>query len=138
MKEVFADSGYFIALLSRDDAHHAAASELAVTLAADRGTRLVTTDTVIAETLNGVARKGEQVRAAAATLARQFLDQQSVIVVPHTRQLLRDGVDRYAARLDKGWGLVDCVSMVVMEQRGITEALTLDHGFEQAGFRRLL
>ena len=41
-------------------------------------------------------------------------------------------------RLDKSWSLVDCASFVVMGHRGITEALTTDHHFEQAGFVRLL
>jgi len=42
------------------------------------------------------------------------------------------------SRQDKDWSLVDCASFVVMQQRGITEALTTDHHFEQAGFVRLL
>lgn len=41
-------------------------------------------------------------------------------------------------RLDKTWSLVDCASFVVMEERGLTEALTTDRHFEQAGFVRLL
>ena len=42
------------------------------------------------------------------------------------------------SRQDKEWSLVDCVSFVLMRQRGIFEALTTDHNFEQAGFVRLL
>jgi uncharacterized protein len=42
------------------------------------------------------------------------------------------------ARPDKSWSLVDCSSFVIMQQRGITSALTNDHHFEQAGFMRLL
>jgi predicted nucleic acid-binding protein len=42
------------------------------------------------------------------------------------------------SRPDKEWGLVDCASFVLMQQRGIAEALTTDHNFEQAGFIRLL
>ncbi len=41
-------------------------------------------------------------------------------------------------RPDKGWSLCDAVSIVLMQQRGFTEALTTDHHFEQAGFVRLL
>ena len=41
------------------------------------------------------------------------------------------------ARADKQWSLADAASFVVMQQRGITEALTLDKHFVQAGFVRL-
>jgi predicted nucleic acid-binding protein len=41
-------------------------------------------------------------------------------------------------RQDKEWSLVDCASFVVMQELGITEALTSDHHFEQARFVRLL
>jgi len=41
-------------------------------------------------------------------------------------------------RPDKEWSLVDCSSFVLMQQRGMIEAFTTDHHFEQAGFMRLL
>lgn len=41
-------------------------------------------------------------------------------------------------RLDKDWSLCDAVSFVLMREYGIDDALTSDHHFEQAGFRRLL
>lgn len=44
----------------------------------------------------------------------------------------------FADRPDKEWSLVDCASFVVMRRRGMSEALTTDHHFEQAGFSRLL
>jgi uncharacterized protein len=42
------------------------------------------------------------------------------------------------ARPDKAWSLVDCSSFSIMQQQNITQALTNDHHFEQAGFIRLL
>jgi predicted nucleic acid-binding protein len=53
------------------------------------------------------------------------------VVDGHGWQLLQN-------RQDKLWSMVDCVSFVVMQRRGILEALTTDHHFEQAGFVRLL
>lgn len=41
-------------------------------------------------------------------------------------------------RADKNWSLIDCSSFVVMQENKITDALTTDHHFEQAGFIRLL
>jgi uncharacterized protein len=41
-------------------------------------------------------------------------------------------------RADKAWSLVNCSSFVIMQQEKITNALTNDHHFEQAGFVRLL
>ncbi len=51
---------------------------------------------------------------------------------------LERGVDLYARRPDKAWSLTDCISFVVMADRKLTEALTGDHHFEQAGFLALL
>jgi len=44
----------------------------------------------------------------------------------------------FRQRTDKAWGLTDCISFVVMQERGISEALTADEHFEQAGFIALL
>lgn len=48
------------------------------------------------------------------------------------------GLLLYTNRRDKGWSLTDCLSFEVMGGRGIREALTGDHHFEQAGFTALL
>ena len=47
-------------------------------------------------------------------------------------------MDLYDSRNDKQWSLTDCISFVVMQDYEITDALTGDHHFEQAGFRALL
>lgn len=44
----------------------------------------------------------------------------------------------YAARQDKGWGLTDCLSFLVMWDQQIADALTTDRHFQQAGFRALM
>ncbi len=48
--------------------------------------------------------------------------------------LYEHGLDLYARPPDKAWSLTDCISSVVMTERGLTEALTGDNHFEQAGF----
>lgn len=59
-------------------------------------------------------------------------------VVPIDQALFDAGLALYGARLDKDWSLTDCISFVVMQREGITEALTGDHHFEQTGFVALL
>jgi predicted nucleic acid-binding protein len=55
-----------------------------------------------------------------------------------TKEILDDAFDLYSRRSDKEWGMTDCVSFVVMRERGLLEALTMDQHFQQAGFRALL
>jgi predicted nucleic acid-binding protein len=58
--------------------------------------------------------------------------------IPANPQLYDQGLDLYRSRPDKDWSLTDCISFTVMRQRGISEALTGDHHFEQAGFVAIL
>jgi predicted nucleic acid-binding protein len=60
------------------------------------------------------------------------------VVVPPSTELFEAGIDLYSRRPDKEWSLTDCISFVVMQERGITEALTGDYHFVQAGFSILL
>lgn len=138
MREVFADTAYFAALLSSDDSLHELALLRAEDLSTDAGALLVTTDTVLIELLSLLGGQGEGARETAAALVESLLDNAAVMVEPQTRDRVREAVGLYAARLDKGWSGVDCLSMVVMEARGITEVLTHDHHFEQGGFVLLL
>lgn len=61
-----------------------------------------------------------------------------VTIVPPTQEWFDRGIALYAKRPDKAWSLTDCISFVVMEQMGLTEALTADRHFAQAGFTVLL
>lgn len=69
---------------------------------------------------------------------RMVRTRDDVLLIPVTSELLQRGRDLFAARPDKGWSLTDCVSFVVMEEQKLTEALTTDHHFTQAGFHALL
>ena len=60
------------------------------------------------------------------------------LIVPGDDSLWERGRILFAQRPDKQWSLTDCISFVVMQDRGITEALTADHHYEQAGFVGLL
>jgi predicted nucleic acid-binding protein len=55
-----------------------------------------------------------------------------------SRELHARAVKLLLDRGDKAWSLCDAVSFVVMSDRRITESLTTDRHFDQAGFVRLL
>lgn len=63
---------------------------------------------------------------------------ENVQIILASRSLQQRGVELYRQRQDKEWSLTDCISFVVMADHGLTEALTADRHFEQAGFTVLL
>ncbi len=133
MRIVFADTFYFIALLNPADATHAKAVEFT----AGNAVQMLTTAWVLTELADGLAKSPRGRMEFLATLADLQTDQDATIV-PCDHTLMAEGVHLYGQRLDKGWSLTDCISFVVMKKAGVTEALTGDHHFEQAGFFALL
>src|SRR5438309_1081071 len=132
MMEVFADSHYFIALLNRRDQFHAAAMEASKRYRA----HLVTTQSVLVELAD--ALRDPSTRSPTEQFVRSVLNGSDVVVVADGDRWFRSGLDLYGKRPDKTWSLTDCISFAVMHVRGIREALTGDHHFEQAGFVPLL
>jgi predicted nucleic acid-binding protein len=132
MKCVFADSFYFFALINRNEPQHAKAMDFASTY---RG-EIILTDWILVELADGLCR-GAGRRAFAGQY--DFLrGSERVQIVEASEDTLTAGIELYRNRPDKDWSLTDCVSFVVMERESITEALTGDHHFEQAGFVPLL
>ena len=131
MREIFADTAYWIALTNRLDQHHNAALQASSSI----GTaRIVTTDAVLTEYLNAFAAKGETLRQAAIKSVEVILTNSAVTVVAHTRKAFLEGFALYKARPDKGYSLTDCFSMMLMRKRKISQVLTTDRHFEQEGF----
>jgi hypothetical protein len=132
---VFVDTSGWIALLNTDDELHAAAREHLSGFAASRRP-LVTTDWVLAETGNGLARTAARSRFVRAV--RRFLESSSGRFVRIDASTFQAALDLYAQTSDKTWGLIDCASFVVMRSMNLADALTADRHFEQGGFRCLL
>jgi predicted nucleic acid-binding protein len=132
MKPVFADTVYFLALLNPTDQFHRQ------TRALSQHPRppLLTTEFVLTEV--GDALSQPENRPGFARLIQLLRLQPDVTLVPATSELFRQACELHAQRPDKEWSLTDCVSFVVMEERGMDEALTSDHHFEQAEFRVLM
>ena len=134
MTALFADTFYWIALADFADSAH----QRALTLTAEREASLiVTTDEVLAEYLTFFATSPEQMRRRAVTNAQSILKDPGVRVVPQSRESFLAGMSLYGSRPDKGYSLVDCISMQTMRKEGLNEVLTNDRHFEQEGFRAL-
>jgi uncharacterized protein len=131
----FADTSFWIALSSKRDQYHSRAVAWHAALMQSES-RIVTTEAVLWEWLNALADTAT--RATAAEGYRRVCADKRVEVVPFDPELNVAAVDLYRRRGDKNWSLTDCLSVVVMEQRHLTEALTSDHHFEQAGMKALM
>ena len=132
MTACFAETFYFLALLNRrDDAHREA-----IAIAQSLHRPIVTTGWVLTELADGLADTPG--RMAFPRFLERFRSDPRAEIVAMTDLLFDRAVGLYASRPDKAWSLTDCVSFVVMSDRGITDALTADHHFEQAGFTLMM
>jgi uncharacterized protein len=135
MKQFFIDTSGWIAMLNGADRLHAAATSLyRERLAA--GCDAITHSGVMLEVGNSLS--AVRLRDKAAGLHERLAASSRITVVWLTEERHEAGWQLYAARPDKGWGIVDCISFVLMQEHGLTEALTADRHFEQAGFIKLL
>lgn len=132
MDAVFADTSFYLALLNPRDVAHRNATRVGEQLHLP----VLLTDFVLLELGNSLSRVGQ--RELFSKLAPHLHSHPTVQIVPASRDLLDRGFDLFSRRADKDWSLTDCTSFVVMREAGLTEALTTDHHFEQAGFRALL
>jgi predicted nucleic acid-binding protein len=132
---VFADASFYTALINRRDAYHGTALQWQRALVASH-TRVVTTEAVLWEVLNGCAAAA--LRATALDLYIQVHQNASIEVVGISPVDTSSALQLYQMRSDKAWGITDCFSFRVMQQRGLQQALSADHHFEQAGFVALL
>ncbi|MCY4455777.1 MAG: PIN domain-containing protein [Chloroflexi bacterium] len=132
---MFADTGYWAALQDSRDRLHGTALALTNEI---ESLRIVTTQMVLVEVLNMFGSRGEQQRRLAREVVERAERSVDVEIVPQTAAQFRAALERYTQRSDQTWSLTDCASFIVMEERGITEALAHDRDFEQAGFTALL
>ncbi|MFQ5434625.1 MAG: type II toxin-antitoxin system VapC family toxin [Anaerolineae bacterium] len=129
---IFIDTGYFLALVNSRDKYHQAAK----IVAGQVNPPFVTSDAVLFELGNALARPPH--RTLAVRALQQIRADAGIDIVHINPDLFAQTVAFYQSRPDQAWGLTDCSSFVIMQQRGLRAALTADKHFEQAGFRRLL
>ena len=133
MRRVFADAFFYLALLSERDAAHRRATEI---FRSGEITGTVTTVAVLLEVADALSTPAR--RGACAGFLDDLARDPMTTVLRLDDELFHRGLDLYRTRKDKEWSLTDCISFAVMADEGLTEALTGDHHFEQAGFAALL
>jgi len=128
--EVFIDtSGFYAQLVLGDDAHVRARDFMKT--AAKRRRRFVTTDYVLDETATLLRARGH------GQVCSSFFD---AIFASQVCRIEWMNAERFAQVVasflknqDKGWSFTDCFSFCLMRELGITDALTKDAHFGQAG-----
>ncbi|MDZ7291938.1 MAG: PIN domain-containing protein [candidate division KSB1 bacterium] len=127
----FIDTGHILALVFKDDEYHDVAKSAATSV-----TNALTTEAVLAEIGNALSQIAW--RQVAVDTIKDLRSDPDVEILSVDTSLFDRAFQLYSSRPDKEWSLTDCISFVVMQERGMTEALTTDHHFQQAGFRAVL
>ena len=135
MNELFLDTSFSIGLVSPRDQIH----EKAITWAKkieESKIPLVTTRAILLEIGNALSKL--RFRQVGVGLLENLENDADTTIVSLTDELYKKAFELFRNRPDKEWGVVDCISFVVMTERNIEAALTSDKHYEQAGFRALL
>ena len=127
--KVFADTFALLAWLNPRDAMH---PEVSNYLDGFTG-RLLTTEWVLMEVADALS--APEIRSTTVGFLKAVRSDPFFEVVGYDPEVYQAGFQLFANRQDKAWSLTDCISFQVMNDHGLSEALTADRHFEQAGFR---
>jgi len=134
-KTIFVDTAAWIALLNKDDDLHLKAVVLHQRFMTQEY-KLITTDYILTELANGMSKI--YMRRSAIELIERIRTSNRCEVIHVDERLFEKGWEMYKTYYDKEWSLTDCVSFIIMRERGVKRAFSPDYHFEQAGFTRLL
>ncbi len=129
----FLDTAFVQALLNKNDQYHRIAKLRLNELRTAKEVWI--TEAILIKIGNALSVAH---RAAAVRFINQCYATPNIHVVPVDTKLLNRALDLYDERADKEWGLTDCLSFVVMSDQSLTDAMTPDRHFLQAGFRALM
>ena len=129
---IFLDTLFVVGLVNRRDQYHRKAIELSERF---ESSPFLTTDVVLLEIGNALAKGYKQ---ESIEIIKEFLPSADTEIIHLNPKLFQQAFKLYQTRNDKEWGFIDCVSFVVMKEKGILQALTFDKHFAQTGFQVLM
>ena len=135
LKKVFVDSVAWIALINKSDNFHEQSNEVKRQLENDK-CNLITTEFILLEVANELS--SPSIRDKVVRYINGLKHLSNLTIIKANNELFQLGWLLYSKRLDKEWSLTDCISFVIMQRDGMTQAFTNDHHFEQAGFIKLI
>ncbi len=135
MKIVFADTGYWIALINKKDSLHKKARQVTLKM---NPMKIMTSEMIFSELLDSFSKQSLFLKQAIFNLINRSYDNPNIDIIPQTSELFREALNLYNQRLDQQWSHTDCSSFIIMQNYQIREALAYDKHFEQAGFIALL
>lgn len=130
---LFLDTVFIQAILNPHDQYHTPAMKLLPRV--KNAKEVWITEAIFMEVGNALSTYNHRKVSA---FIQQCYQTDNMSVVNITPQLFQEGLNLYQSRQDKTWGLVDCLSFIVMEHNNLMDAVTSDIHFIQAGFRALL
>lgn len=134
-RKVFVDTAAWLALVNKSDVAHQKARTVRDALLKVH-IQFVVTNYVMVEIANALCKVPQ--RETAVKLINSIEMTKNIQIVEIDKEIYKEAWQVYSTYLDKDWSLTDCMSFVVMREKGITEAFTTDKHFEQAGFNILL
>ncbi|MCL4705255.1 PIN domain-containing protein [bacterium] len=132
MTRTFVDTAFVVALVNSNDQYHAKAQNLSEMYETEP---LITTDVVLLEIGNALAR---DYKKEAIEIIESFRTSKEVLIVELSLEFFDKAFELYKKYTDKDWGMVDCISFIVMREYEVRNALTFDDHFRQAGFNVLM
>ncbi|UBF23687.1 PIN domain-containing protein [Kovacikia minuta CCNUW1] len=132
-ERLFLDTAFIQALLNPRDDYHNQAKQLFPRIRA--ASEVWITEAIFAEVGNALSAFN---RNGAVQFIQQCYRTDNIKIVSVDTALLIQALALYESRPDKTWGLTDCISFVVMQQQSLTDAVTGDRHFVQAGFCALM
>ena len=127
-RQVFLDTSYLIALIRKNDMRHTAAMQAAGMYTGP----FLTSDLVLVEFANSLSLP--PYRLTSVIVIEKIRADKNTMIIPYTSDGMTRALNLYKARHDKAWGLIDCFSFVIMQEKQIKRAVTFDEHFRQAGF----